>query len=60
LGKQGKRGYGVLGKVTLDMYDILLNGKHHKRIGGEMFFPQTTGEVKSVIREFSYMPGCQE
>jgi hypothetical protein len=50
--RQGKRGQGVLGTVSLAMYDILVLGMGHLRPGGEIYFPSTSNEVTEVQREF--------
>jgi hypothetical protein len=52
LGKQGKRGHGVLGRVTLAMYDILVLGTGQKRPQGEIFFPRTHHDLMKCMKEF--------
>jgi hypothetical protein len=57
--RQGRRGQGVLGKVTMALYDILVNGIGHNCQQGEIVFPRTSQEIRDCMRGFSDMLGCQ-
>jgi hypothetical protein len=53
LGSQGRRGSGVLGRVTEALHDLLVKGElDHEVNGGEICFPCSRAAQVRVMQEF--------